>query len=94
MSLRFIWNEDKAQVNVQKHGITFEEALTVFGDSNSLTIFDEKHSVEEDRFIDLGLSASGNLLVVVYTEREDTIRIISSRNATISERRQYEEPRD
>lgn len=89
MSLLFTWNEQKALANVRKHGIDFDEARTVFGDPNSLTIFDEQHSDVEDRFINLGLSDRGRLLLVIYTERESTIRIISCREATPEERKHY-----
>ena len=93
MRLQFEWDEDKAAVNARKHGVGFEEAITVFGDSRTLTIFDEAHSDQEDRYIDIGRSASGRVLVVVYTERDASIRIISCRKATPTERRQYE-PQD
>lgn len=90
MTLRFEWDEIKASINLEKHGVDFSEALTVFGDPRSLTIWDEPHSEEEDRFIDIGLSVFGRLLVVVYTEREEQIRIISSRPATSKEQAAYE----
>jgi uncharacterized DUF497 family protein len=90
MSLQFEWDESKALANERKHGVSFAEAITVFGDPGSLTIYDVEHSDAEDRFVDVGLSASGRILVVVYTERGLRIRIISSRVATRSERRQYE----
>ena len=90
MDLQFEWDEAKATANARKHGVSFEEALTIFGDSNALTIFDTGHSSLEDRFIDIGLSTSGNVLVVVYTERSASIRIISCRKATPAEWRQYE----
>jgi uncharacterized DUF497 family protein len=90
VTLQFEWDEAKAAANVHKHDVSFEEAITVFGDSNALTIFDVDHSDAEDRFIDIGLSASGRVLVVVYTEHDTRIRIISCRKATLAERRQYE----
>ncbi|CUS03822.2 conserved protein of unknown function [Candidatus Promineifilum breve] len=90
MALRFEWDEAKAAFNLAKHGVDFVEAQTVFGDSQSITIFDEHHSDEEDRFIDIGLSLFGRLLVVVYTERDDHIRIISCRPALLSEQAAYE----
>ncbi len=77
MGTRFEWDESKALLNEQKHGVSFDEAATVFADPLSLTIVDETHSDEEDRFVDIGESSSGRLLVVVYTERDETIRIIS-----------------
>jgi uncharacterized DUF497 family protein len=91
MDLRFEWDEAKATTNVRKHGVSFEEAITIFGDPNTITIFDAEHSNAEDRFIDIGLSTSGRVLVVVYTERGLHIRIISCRKATPAERRQYEQ---
>ena len=90
MSLRFEWNHKKALLNIRKHGIAFEEASTVFGDSLSLTIPDTFHSIGEDRFITIGTSAKGRILVVVHTDRYDVIRIISARKAAKSERNQYE----
>ena len=90
MSTRFEWDEIKAAANLEKHGVSFDEGQTVFGDPNSVTIFDAHHSYTEDRFIDIGMSISGRLLVVVYTETEECIRIISCRRATPKERRQYE----
>ncbi len=90
MSLQFEWDEAKAITNLRKHDVSFEEAITVLSDSNTLTIFDVEHSDEEERFIDVGLSTSGRVLVVVYTERGERIRIISCRKATPTERRQYE----
>ena len=94
MDLRFEWDEAKADANLHKHGIGFEEAQTVFHDPRAITIFDDLHSGDEDRFVDIGLSTYGRLLVVVYTERSERIRIISSREATSVERQQYEQPHD
>jgi uncharacterized DUF497 family protein len=91
MGTTFEWDESKALMNEQKHGVSFDEAVTVFEDPLSLTIVDEAHSEEEDRFIDIGESSSGRLLVVVYTERDETIRIINCRQATSAERRTYEQ---
>lgn len=91
MSLQFEWEEAKSERNLVKHGISFDEASTVFGDPLALTIYDEAHSTDEDRYIDIGRSASDRILVVVYTERSDRIRIISARTATIRERKQYEQ---
>jgi uncharacterized DUF497 family protein len=88
--MQFEWDEAKSAANLRKHGVGFEESVTVFGDPRSLTIFDAEHSDQEDRYIDIGLSSSGRVLVVVYTERDDSIRIISCRRATRNERRQYE----
>jgi uncharacterized DUF497 family protein len=90
MLFQFEWDEAKAKDNLEKHGISFEEAITVFGDPHSLTIHDANHSVDEDRYIDLGKSAGGHLLVVVYTERGESIRLISCREATAREQGHYE----
>ena len=89
--LRFEWDADKATHNWEKHGVTFEEAVTVFFDPLSLTIPDPLHSVMEDRLVTLGESHSGELLVVVHTQREGAIRIISARAATGKEHRDYEQ---
>jgi uncharacterized DUF497 family protein len=93
MGLTFEWHEEKAAVNLMKHGVSFEEAKTIFNDSFSLTIADPQHSLDEERYIDLGRSDTGQLLVVCYTERGSNIRIISCRKATKSERRTYEQRR-
>ena len=91
MALTFEWDEAKDLANQKKHGINFDEAKTVFGDPRSLTIADEAHSDEEDRFIDIGLSSRGRLVVVSYTDRPPNIRIISCRKATKSEQWAYEQ---
>jgi uncharacterized DUF497 family protein len=91
MSLTFEWDEQKAEQNLRKHKVSFEEAKTVFGDAFSITIPDPQHSGSESRYVDIGYSSQGQLLVVVYTEREPNIRIISCRRATQRERRAYEE---
>ena len=89
--LLFEWDPSKAKKNIETHGISFDEASTAFRDTLSVTIHDPLHSAEEDRFILIGNSHRNRLLVVVHTEREDKIRIISARNATKKERKQYEE---
>jgi len=91
VSFQFEWDEDKAEANLHKHGISFEEAITVFGDALAVTIHNGQHSTFEDRFVDIGRSIGGRVLVVVYTKREGAIRIISCRRATSAERRQYEQ---
>jgi uncharacterized DUF497 family protein len=92
MAFRFHWDPAKARANLKKHGVSFEEAATVFGDPLSLTLVDPEHSSrEESRFILLGQAASGRLLVVAHTETGDDIRLISARLATPRERRSYEE---
>ena len=91
MAIPFEWDEEKAEINLKKHKVGFEEAKSVFGDPFSITVDDPDHSKEEQCFIDIGKSTSGKLLVVVYTERGSKIRIISCRKATPAERRKYEE---
>ncbi len=90
MSLKFEWDDQKAHQNIKKHGISFEEASTVFADHFALTIYDPIHSDEEDRFVTLGESERDRLLVVVFTDRDERIRIISARVATRRERKDYE----
>jgi len=90
--LRFEWDPSKAAENVVKHGVSFEEAATVFRDTLSATGADPDHSFSEERFITFGISRGGRLLVVAHTDRDDdTIRIISARRATPHEREIYEE---
>jgi uncharacterized DUF497 family protein len=89
--LGFEWDPDKASHNLKKHGVSFEEASTVFFDALSLTIPDPDHSNGEVRQLMLGRSVYGQLLVVSFTERWELIRIISSRKASRREVRQYEE---
>jgi uncharacterized DUF497 family protein len=91
MGLQFEWNGRKAQTNKKKHGVTFEEASTIFGDLLSITIADPVHSIGEGRFITIGRSINEKLIVVVYTDRDDIVRIISARKATKNEKRQYEQ---
>lgn len=86
----FEWDERKAQANLNKHQVSFEEASTVFGDPLSLTIDDPVHSEEESRFVTVGKSITGRVLIVVHSDRGDYIRIISARKATRHERKQYE----
>lgn len=87
----FEWDEAKARANQSKHGVSFGEARTVFNDPLSLTVPDPAHDAPEERWLDLGMSAAGRLLVVWYTERRGRIRIIGCRRATKSERIAYEE---
>ncbi len=91
MGLVFEWHAEKSRMNLRKHGVSFREAMSVFGDPMSLTIQDSEHSWEEDRRIDLGMSSLSRLVVVAYTERGKWIRIISARLATRTERQIYEE---
>jgi uncharacterized protein len=92
----FEWDTEKARVNRAKHDVSFEEAATVFCDPQMLTIKDTEHSEHEERWITVGSSAAGRLLVVCHTFREEqkesaVVRIFSARKATRRERRQYEE---
>ncbi|QMS88918.1 BrnT family toxin [Nostoc edaphicum CCNP1411] len=89
--MEFEWNPDKAVINLKKHDVSFPEATTVFEDSLSVTFPDPDHSIGENRYIIIGMSGSGNLLVVSHTDRENCTRIISARKATRQERRFYEE---
>jgi len=91
LSLQFEWDEKKANINRRKHGITFEEASTAFGDELSITIDDPIHSDDEDRLILIGQSKLLRTLIVVHVERRDVIRIISARKATKKEQKFYEE---
>ena len=88
--LQFEWYPDKATSNEKKHGVSFQEAATVFGDPLSLTFFDPDHSIDENRYITIGTSARGQLIIVSHADRDDRIRIISARKATRRERKIYE----
>lgn len=85
----FDWDDAKAASNVRKHGVSFGEAQTVFSDPDSITMYDEKHSQTEDRYVTLGISVSGRLLVVAHTDDGEDIRIISARKATRKEAKGY-----
>lgn len=87
----FEWDPAKAEANLKKHGVSFEEGTTVFGDPLSMNMPDPDHSDDEQRYIVLGLSDRYRLLIVCYAEIEDRTRIISTRQATRSERKSYEE---
>jgi uncharacterized DUF497 family protein len=91
--MRFEWDENKAAGNLAKHGISFGEAATVFDDPLSDTFYDPDHSVEERRFIIMGTSERGRILVVSHTDDGETIRIISAREPTRGEKEFYEESR-
>ena len=90
--MNFEWDENKARINQEKHGVSFDEAKTVFDDADALQIFDPDHSESEDRFIMLGMSSVLRILVVCHCYRADdeTIRIISARKATRNECSTYE----
>jgi uncharacterized DUF497 family protein len=91
MSLQFDWDPTKAAANVRNHGISFEEAATVFSDPLAAIFDDEEHSITEVREIIVGHSTANRLLLVSFTERSGIIRIISARRATRRERQAYEE---
>ena len=92
MPLSFEWDESKAVSNQLRHGVSFEEAASIFRDSMSVTIYDPDHSSStEDRFITIGLSARHRILIAVHCDRGNRIRIISARLATRRERNQYEQ---
>jgi uncharacterized DUF497 family protein len=88
--VEFEWNARKAARNLVKHGVSFEEASTVFGDPLAGTILDPRQFADEPRFVTIGLSTGQHLIVVAHADSDDTIRIISARRATRSERRRYE----
>ena len=88
--MRFAWDPGKAERNLWKHGVSFSEGSTVFGDPFAATIADPGHSYLELRFITMGVSEGGRLLVVSHTEDEERVRIISVREATSHERKRYE----
>lgn len=90
--MNYEWDEVKAQLNIAKHGVSFDEAATVFCDEYGLVVFDEDHSDDEERFYLLGMSRKDRILLVVHCYRSnDIIRIISARKATIREKAQYRE---
>ncbi|OFV99181.1 MAG: hypothetical protein A3F68_00555 [Acidobacteria bacterium RIFCSPLOWO2_12_FULL_54_10] len=89
--MEFEWNPKKAADNLRNHKVSFTEAASVFGDSLGATASDPDHSVEERRFITIGLSNRGRLLMVAHAESRERVRIISARTLTRSERKAYEE---
>ncbi len=89
--LQFEWDPNKAARNIEKHQVSFDEAATVFDDPMFITVIDEEHSIDEERYITIGWSKYGRLLLVAHTEREERIRIISARKATRKEEQFYAE---
>ena len=89
--IEFEWDPKKAESNLRKHQLSFPEAATVFGDPLGITVFDPDHSEEEGRYITVGASAAGRLLMIAHTDRGDKVRIISARELTRAERKEYEE---
>ena len=91
MGLTFEWDVNKAAANTSKHGVSFEEAATAFGDPLSITVADPDHSIDESRFVLIGRTVRDRTVVVVHTERGDNIRIISARLAMRRESKDYEQ---
>ena len=89
--MQFEWDKNKASLNLSKHGVSFEEAKTVFEDPLYVDFYDPDHSEEEERYLIVGESNQGRLLIVSYTERGNIIRLISARETTQTERAIYEE---
>jgi uncharacterized DUF497 family protein len=89
--VNFEWDPSKAAQNRRKHGVSFHEAATAFGDPLALTYQDPDHSFEEQRFIAVGMSSAGRLLILAHADRGESIRIISARKATVHERTDYEQ---
>jgi hypothetical protein len=89
--MEFEWDPEKASSNVRKHGVTFHEAATVFGDPLAITFADPDHSMDENRYLTFGISRLDRLLVVSHTERRGRVRIINARLMTRQERRIYEQ---
>ena len=89
--MEFEWDDAKAAANESKHGVAFADAVTVFGDPLAVTVYDPDHSADEDRYVTMGLSITAKLLIVSHTDRGDQVRLISAREATRAERRDYED---
>jgi uncharacterized DUF497 family protein len=89
--MEFQWDDEKAASNLAKHGVSFEEAQTAFGDPLYVDFFDPRHSADEPRYILVGQSRPGRLLIISYTERDNVTRLISARKVTPTEREAYEE---
>ena len=91
MKPNFEWDPDKAEKNISKHDVDFGEASSIFDDPMFITFVDEEHSIDEERYITIGLSDRGRLLLVAHAERDGRIRIISARKATKNEEKFYQE---
>lgn len=89
--MKFEWDAEKAAKNLQKHGVSFEDVSSVFGDPFAGTIRDPLHSTAEARFVTIGMTSGQRLVVVVHTDRSDRVRIISARPATRAEKKKHEE---
>jgi len=88
--VEFEWDDEKAKGNLEKHGVGFDEGATIFNDPLIATMPDPDHSGSEERYVSIGISMRGDLLVVVHTERGERIRLISCRKANSVERKTYE----
>lgn len=88
---KFEWNPEKAKKNLKKHGVSFEEASTIFDDPQYIRFLDEEHSAEEERYITIGMSIKARLLMAAHTARKNLIRLISARKATKNEEKFYNE---
>ena len=91
IGMEFEWDDAKAESNWKKHEVDFHEAATIFGDPLAITFVDPDHSADEDRYITIGRSNNGRLLIVSHTDRQEKVRIISARRTTTAERKLYEE---
>jgi len=91
--MQFEWDKEKAALNLKKHGVDFEEVATVWDDYFVVDLYDEDHSIEENRFLIIGESVQNRLLIVSYAEKSGKIRIISARELTPKEKREYEHGR-
>ena len=90
-NVEYEWDPEKDRINVEKHGVSFTEASTAFLDPLHVTVLDERHSIEEFRFRTIGYTAANRLIIVAHADRDDRVRIITAREATRRERRQYEQ---
>ena len=88
--IKFEWDLNKAKKNLQKHNVAFSEAATIFSNRLSITVYDPDHSEQEDRYITIGISSSGRFLIVAHMDQGDRTRIISARELTRKERKEYE----
>jgi uncharacterized DUF497 family protein len=89
--VEFEWDAEKDRINQQKHGVSFAEAMTVFGDPLARTVSDPRHSVGEYRYLTTGYTSSGRLVIVAHTDRDERIRLITARDAKPKDRRFYEQ---
>jgi uncharacterized DUF497 family protein len=93
VALNFEWDHEKSDKNILKHDVSFDEAISIFDDPMYITFLDDEHSIDEERYITIGLSNRGRLLLVAHAEGDDRIRIISARKTTKNEEKFYEEAR-